>query len=221
MTLKKNNTIMNRWQSFLPGKKIDENLYNTFKSSAEALTVTVLRAVSREQAAHLIVEQIKRLNIQKVVSTPLSLVNIKTLEEYAHSLGLDFSRELDREKIEQADMGISEFEMGIAQLGCIFQDASDLHNRLVSMLPPVHLALLRTSSLVNSFADALGIIEEVYNGQMPPFLSFITGPSKTADIERELTIGVHGPETLVILCIDQDWCYVNPQMTVKQPPEGL
>ncbi|NIN89024.1 MAG: lactate utilization protein [Candidatus Aminicenantes bacterium] len=195
---------MNRWHRFLPGKRVDEDLYNRFKCSAEALTVTVLRAVSQEDAAHLISEQIKQMNIQKVVSTPLNLVNIKTLEEYAHSLDLDFSQQLDQGKIEQADMGISEFEMGIAQLGCIFQDASDLHRRLVSMLPPVHLALLRTSSLVDSFVDALEIIEKVYNGQMPPFLSFITGPSKTADIERELTIGVHGPENLVVLFIDKE-----------------
>jgi L-lactate dehydrogenase complex protein LldG len=46
------------------------------------------------------------------------------------------------------------------------------------------------------------VIEKVYNGQMPAYLSFITGPSKTADIERELTIGVHGPEKLIIVCID-------------------
>jgi L-lactate dehydrogenase complex protein LldG len=204
MTLKKNNTNMNRWQSLLPGKKINEDLYNTFKFSAEALTVTVLRAASPEKAAHLIIEQIKQLNIQKLVSTPLNLINSKTLGKYAHSLDLDFSQQLVREKIEQADMGISEFEMGIAQLGCIFQDASNLHKRLVSMLPPIHLALLHTSSLVNSFVDALEIIEKVYNGQMPPFLSFITGPSKTADIERELTIGVHGPEKLVVLFIDEN-----------------
>jgi L-lactate dehydrogenase complex protein LldG len=204
MTLKKNKTNMNQWHSFLPGNGVDEDLYKRFKYSAEALTVTVLRTVSQEKAARLILEQIKQLNIQKIVSTPLNLVNIKTLEEYAHSLDLDFSQQLDREKIEQADMGISEFEMGIAQLGCIFQDASDLHGRLVSMLPPIHLALLHTSSLVNSFVDALEIIEKVYNGQMPPFLSFITGPSKTADIERELTIGVHGPEKLVVLFIDEN-----------------
>jgi L-lactate dehydrogenase complex protein LldG len=203
MTLKKNNSNMNRRQSLLHGKKVDEKLYNRFKCSAEALTVTVLRAPSPEDAANLIIEQINRLNIQKIVSTPLNFVNIKTLEKYAHSRGLDFSQQLDREIIEQANLGISEFEMGIAQLGGIFQDASGLHKRLVSMLPPIHLALLHTASLVDSFADALDVIENVYNGQMPPFLSFITGPSKTADIERELTIGVHGPGKLVVLFIDK------------------
>ena len=137
------------------------------------------------------------------VSTPLELVDTTKLEEALGNSGIDFCRELDLEKIEQAEMGISEFQLGIAELGSLFQDASGLHKRLVSMLPPVHLALLRTSSLVETFAHALEAIEEMYNGQIPPYLSFITGPSKTADIERELTIGVHGPETLIIIFIDE------------------
>ena len=183
---------------------INENFYKLFKNKAEELTVKVLRAASSKEAADLIIEQIRQFKVQKVASTPLTIIDARELETHAPSLGVEFSWELNRDKIEQADMGISEFDLGIAQLGCIVQDASDLHTRLVSMLPPIHLALLHTSSLVNSFVDALEIIEKVYNGQMPPFLSFITGPSKTADIERELTIGVHGPEKLVVLFIDEN-----------------
>lgn len=181
---------------------VNENFYELFKTKAEELTVKVLRAASSKEAADLIIEQIRQLQVQKVASIPLTIVDARELETYAPSVGVDFSRELNRDKIEQADMGISEFDLGIAQLGCIVQDASDLHTRLVSMLPPIHLALLRTAALVESFADALEVIEKAYKGNIPPYLSFITGPSKTADIERELTIGVHGPEKLIILCID-------------------
>ena len=187
---------------FLPQEGIDELFYKRFKSNAEELTVTVLRAPAKEKAVPLIIEQIKELNIQKVAAAPLSLVDVKELEKHAGSAGLDFCLDLNKGNIEQAGMGISEFELGIAGLGSIFQDASSLHRRLVSMLPPVHLALLRTAGLVESFTDALDMIEKVYEGQIPPYLSFITGPSKTADIERELTIGVHGPEKLIVLFID-------------------
>lgn len=188
--------------SLLKDESVNENFYELFKSKAEELTVKVLRAVSSKEAADLIIKQIRQLKVQKVASTSFTMVDDKALQAYAPAEDMDFTMQLNKGKIEQADMGISEFDLGIAQLGCIVQDASDLHTRLVSMLPPIHLALLRTAALVESFSDALEIIEKAYKGNIPPYLSFITGPSKTADIERELTIGVHGPEKLIILCID-------------------
>jgi len=188
--------------SLLKDEVIDENSYELFKTKAEELTVKVLRAASSKEASDVILGQIRHLQVKKVASIPLTMLDDQALQAYAASEDLDFSTQLNKGKIEQADMGISEFDLGIAQLGCIVQDASDLHTRLVSMLPPIHLALLPTAALVGSFGNALEIIEKAYKGNIPPYLSFITGPSKTADIERELTIGVHGPEKLIILCID-------------------
>ncbi|MCP5104552.1 MAG: lactate utilization protein [bacterium] len=176
--------------------------YEQFKRNAEELTVKVLRAKSTGEALGLISTEIKERKIQNVVSVSLTVLDVKEVEESVLVGGVNFSSQLSRDEIERAGMGISEFDLGVAELGSLFQDASGLHTRLVSMLPPVHLALLRTSALVETFADALEVIEKKYNGCMPPYLSFVTGPSKTADIERELTIGVHGPETLIILCID-------------------
>jgi len=183
---------------------ISETLFQAFKHNTEALDVVVLRSANSETAAREIIAQIGKLKAGQVVSTPLNLLkeHIKTIGTFATANDVDFSMRLDRHAIEQADVGISEFELGIAQTGSLFQDASDLHARLVSMLPPVHLALLPTGALVNSLADALEKIETTYGSRMPAYLSFITGPSKTADIERELTVGVHGPGKLVIICID-------------------
>jgi L-lactate dehydrogenase complex protein LldG len=182
--------------------EVDENLYERFKAKATALTVQVVRAAAPGEAASLIIREIKKLQVQKVASAPLRMIDAKALEKEALLAGLEFSTQLSKEEIEQADLGISEFDLGIAELGTLCQDASSLHTRLVSMLPPIHLALLSTASLVESFAQALELLEKTYKGQIPPYLSFITGPSKTADIERELTIGVHGPGKLIILCLD-------------------
>ena len=193
---------MKKISNFQPGDGINEDFFCLFKGKAEELTVKVMRASSGKEAPGFVFEEIKRLNIQRVAAPPLSLLDDNELDRTVRVAGVDFCRELDLEKIERAEMGISEFEFGVAELGSLFQDASGLHTRLVSMLPPVHLALLRTSAMVETFADALEVIEKAYHGQLPPYLSFITGPSKTADIERELTIGVHGPETLIIIFID-------------------
>ena len=188
--------------SLTQGETINEALYIRFKDRAEELTVTVLRAPSGREAVELILEQLRRLNLKRLVSPPLTLVEGSELEKKTAALGVEYSTRLERKTIEQADIGISEFHLGIAELGTLVQDASSLHTRLVSMLPPVHLALLPTTALVESFPRALEAIEKAYPGEIPPYLSFITGPSKTADIERQLTIGVHGPETVIILFID-------------------
>lgn len=186
---------------------INEDLFNTFKRNAEALTVSVPRAATPADAAQLIIGQLKHFNVQQLVVDTSDYGylgdHITTIGKYAASAYIDFTLQPTRETIQQADMGISQFELGVAGLGSIFQDASGLQRRLVSMLPPIHLALLPTYALVETFADALEYINNKYGGQLPPYLSFITGPSKTADIERELTIGVHGPQNVIVLCIDK------------------
>ena len=197
-----------KWQDYFEDI-VNETYFHQFKRQAETLGVTVLRAENQEDAAGMINDQINGLGIRSIAAVPLKLLgeHVTTVGKYAAEKGVDFTMALDRQKIEFAQMGVSEFEMGIAQLGTIFQDASDLHTRLVSMLPPVHLVLLPANALVKSFADALTLIHEVYGAMVPPYLTFVTGPSKTADIERQLTIGVHGPAKLIIICIEG--CYGN------------
>lgn len=150
----------------------------------------------------LIIEEIKKQGNRKVAVAPLLFIDMNELEVKARREEIDICFRLDRHHIDTAGMGISEFNLGIAGLGSLVQDASSLHDRLVSMLPPVHLAILPTGRLVDTFEHALEVIDQVYGETMPPFLSFVSGPSKTADIERQLTIGVHGPEKLIILCVD-------------------
>jgi L-lactate dehydrogenase complex protein LldG len=182
---------------------MNESLYLQFKSRAEELTVKVRRARTAEQAVELVLEEMRQQGSKRAAAAPLPCLDVKALAVGARAQGIDICLTLDRPGIEQADLGISAFSLGIAGLGSMVQDASGLHTRLVSMLPPRHLALLPTNCLVETLDDALAVIEENYGVTMPPFLSFITGPSKTADIERQLTIGVHGPETLIVLCVDQ------------------
>jgi L-lactate dehydrogenase complex protein LldG len=70
--------------------------------------------------------------------------------------------------------------------------------RLVSTLPLLHIALISTASMLPDLPALLNRIDPLKSA----YLSFITGPSRTADIERVLTIGVHGPERLIIVMVD-------------------
>ena len=89
-------------------------------------------------------------------------------------------------------------DWGLADTGTLVQDATDVDKRLVSTLPPLHIAIVPTAALL---PDLAAVFERV-DPRKSAYLSFITGPSRTADIERVLTIGVHGPERLVIILVD-------------------
>ncbi|HEX5601397.1 MAG TPA: LUD domain-containing protein, partial [Pyrinomonadaceae bacterium] len=66
----------------------------------------------------------------------------------------------------------------------------------VSLVPPVHIAIVNASSIVETLSDALALLQKK---EISPAITFITGPSRTADIELTLAIGVHGPQELYVI----------------------
>jgi L-lactate dehydrogenase complex protein LldG len=102
-----------------------------------------------------------------------------------------------RETAAQAEAGVSEMDWGVAETGTLLCDASAVEKRLVSTLPLTHIAILPEARIVADLATALAKFDVTRCG----YLAAITGPSRTADIERVLTIGVHGPKRLVIVLV--------------------
>lgn len=173
-----------------------DQLYQLFKEKAEAISARVYRAATLAEAQKQIAHIIDDLKAQKVVAARSRLVELMNLKQ--------FSVEFDnlRQNAADADLGISEFNLAVAQTGTLAQDATNVDARLVSMLPPAHLALIYTRRLVPDMVEALEALRQK-TGEVPAYLAFVSGPSRTADIERVLTIGVHGPGKLFILFIDE------------------
>jgi L-lactate utilization protein LutC len=94
------------------------------------------------------------------------------------------------------DVGISTAQAGIAETGTLILDSACERHRLVSLAPPVHIAIINASAIVATLADALTLLQKA---EISPAITFITGPSRTADIELTLTIGVHGPQELYVI----------------------
>ena len=95
------------------------------------------------------------------------------------------------------DVGISTAQAAIAETGTLVLDSAYERHRLVSLVPPVHIAVVNASAIVETLSDALTLLQK--DKEISPAITFITGPSRTADIELTLTIGVHGPQELYVI----------------------
>lgn len=101
-----------------------------------------------------------------------------------------------------ADLGITGALAGVALTGSLVVDAQRARGRLVSLLPKVHLALLSRHRIVPTPGDVLRDVAKFFPGRLPSNIVLITGPSRSADIELEITEGVHGPQRVMIGLID-------------------
>ena len=95
------------------------------------------------------------------------------------------------------DVGISTVQAAIAETGTLVLDSTRERHRLVSLVPPVHIAIVRASQIYRTLDEVLTLIRK--DKEVSPAVTFITGPSRTADIELTLAIGVHGPQELYVI----------------------
>ncbi|MGQ9618751.1 MAG: LUD domain-containing protein [Candidatus Aminicenantia bacterium] len=105
----------------------------------------------------------------------------------------------------EAGIGISGANIAIAETGTIIIVSNEGNARLVTSLPSVHICLLTPEKIVETIEDAssiLKVLPKIATGQkITSYISFITGPSRTADIEKEIVLGAHGPEEVHIVII--------------------
>jgi L-lactate dehydrogenase complex protein LldG len=107
----------------------------------------------------------------------------------------------DVKELESCDVGITECDALIAQTGSILVTARSAGGRALSVLPPHHVVLARREQLLADLPDAFALLKKKYGTNYPSFISVITGPSRTGDIERILVLGAHGPKKLTIFVL--------------------
>jgi len=98
------------------------------------------------------------------------------------------------------DAGFTGTVGGVAETGGLLLMPGSAEPRLMSLVPPVHIALLRASTIQDSFWSAVKALG--WGRALPPNALMISGPSKTADIEQTLAYGVHGPKRLIVVLVD-------------------
>jgi len=107
----------------------------------------------------------------------------------------------DVQAMEKCDAGITECDALVAQTGGVAVTSRSAGGRALSILPPHHVVVARREQLVADLPAAFALLQQKYAPDYPSMIGFITGPSRTGDIERILVLGAHGPKKLTILCV--------------------
>ncbi|MDA8441976.1 MAG: LUD domain-containing protein [Peptococcaceae bacterium] len=125
-------------------------------------------------------------------------------------------KEFMRDKFFQADVGISGANVVAADTGAMVMIENEGNVRLATAAPPVHIVFVGVEKIVPTFQDAMKVAEVTWRYAqygVPGYVSIITGPSKTGDIEKVTTYGAHGPKEFVVIFVD------NGRSTMATEPE--
>ncbi|WP_321495086.1 lactate utilization protein [uncultured Desulfobacter sp.] len=176
-------------------------MYDHFKSKAEGVSAEVFRFPGRGAAMDFIMGVIKQEQVSDTPGHYAVVAECPFFENVDKEVlnqipGLFF--DISRERAGNASIGISQVDWALADTGTLVQDATSIDKRLVSTLPEIHIALIGSNNLLPNMASLM----EKLNPQQMNYIAMMTGPSRTADIERVLTIGVHGPKRLIIVLVD-------------------
>lgn len=110
----------------------------------------------------------------------------------------------DREQLLDCDAGLSGAQWGISETGTLVLASDAERHRLVSLLPPVHVAVLSATRILGGLEEALQQVARGGSEALPRAVTLVTGPSRTADIELTLVVGVHGPKELHVIVLQED-----------------
>ncbi|MDD3079471.1 MAG: lactate utilization protein [Paludibacter sp.] len=165
-----------------------------FKTELEAISGQCFVCESELDFAEKLIEFLRTINVQEVycrdriVANRLSEVGIKITSDMEGGFG-------------QMQAGVTSCEFLVARTGSVVVSAAGLSGRQMNVFPPVHIVIANVSQLVLYPQDALLAMEDKYKNRMPSTITTITGPSRTADIEKTLVLGAHGPKELAVFIL--------------------
>jgi len=138
-----------------------------------------------------------------------AFLNSLKLKDFLEDKGFMNVQSEHKERLADVDIGITEVDYAIADTGTLVLLTDTDKPRLDSLIVPIHVAVLESRKITKNIFELIDILDnELVNNNgsksLPSCITFITGPSRTADIEFILTLGVHGPKELQVLITDLD-----------------
>jgi len=179
-----------------------KELMDRMKEKAGLVQAVVSTVSGMEEVLHRAVNITLEQGGKTIAAPGLDPENLQRLEELCKAAGLTVLFPPFRPHLSGIHTALTHADWAIAETGTLVLDSNSEDLRIATMLSETHMAWLPASRIVpDAAALSARLIEKMKSG--PGYLSFITGPSRTADIERVLAIGVHGPQELHILMMEE------------------
>lgn len=179
------------------------DLFSAFRQKIESLRGETLRCSSLSEAANALVALLPS-GVSYAYQEDTRLKELLAQHDLAAHLGEGISAEatrLESKAFAQLTVGFSLADALVARTGSIVLRATRAGGRRLSVLPEVHVVLASSKQLVPSLEDWLKVVSTDPDWS---YAGLITGPSRTADIERIIVFGAHGPRRLIVVLIDQN-----------------
>lgn len=111
--------------------------------------------------------------------------------------------EINQSTLSACDASVTSCHYLVARTGAIVLSSAQQNGRTASAYAPVHICIAYVDQLVYDTRDALKGMKDKYGSKLPSFITFAAGPSRTADIEKTLVVGVHGPKEVYVFLVDK------------------
>ncbi len=118
-------------------------------------------------------------------------------------LGMHMEDEDAAVNLSTCDVSLTGCEYLIARTGSIVMSSAQLSGRNTSVYAPIHICIAFSNQLVYDIKEGLQLLKKKYGEKLPSFITLATGPSRTADIEKTLVVGVHGPKQVYCFLVDE------------------
>lgn len=198
------NALIEKMDSPYPNVEFETSVYHPLKELAE---VTFAQEFTRAGGKFVYCEDESDMGEKlNYILAEFSSSTVFCLEESLFPLfdDHDIKVKTDTINFESMIVGITLCEFLIARLGSVMVSSFNLSGRRMNVFPDVHIIIAYTSQMVDDLKDAFKMIREKYPEGLPSTITTITGPSRTADIEKTLVMGAHGPRQLYVLLVDDN-----------------
>lgn len=195
-----NSPVTAPFREWLPqvGPAIDDRVALFAKLSEMLKTEFVVCSNIKAAAKHL--NQLAKENGWKTIATHSGELTDALTNHLSEVALLKVDGGYDKSALEACDAGLTECECLIAQTGSVCATTKSSGGRALSVLPPHHVVIARKGQLLPDLTAAYELLAQKYAASgYPSYMGFITGPSRTGDIERILVLGAHGPKKLTVL----------------------